>query len=198
MNKLHKMMGLMEKLRGKGPVQEERGNQEIMKGSYDGNPDIRNGQANRGPQTLGDDGPVAADTRAAIARDEALVREVLRMVGVDYDALIAMDGNSPYSLAVEANPALIQDILTDEKPVLAGLKVALGFKPQAEFSAKYGKTPEDIKANIRAEVMAELQGDKVEAKPAAKAAVAPLFSSRSGRAPVAKQERTDLRGVFGK
>lgn len=198
MQKFKKALELMEKLRGKQGSAQQSENTEVMKGIYDGNPHGRNGQAGKSTETIGDDGEASAGARAAIARDEPLVREVLRLVGVDYDALIAMDGVSPYSLAVASNPALIQDILMDERPVLAAVKVALGFKPQAEFAAKYGTTPEDIKKNIRDEVVADLQGDKVDAHPVAKAAMGPLFSSRTGRGPVTPKKATDLRGVFGK
>ncbi len=109
--------------------------------------------------TLSDDAPLPADKRAAIARDETLIRTALQTVGIDYDALIATPSQegtpSPYALAVQANPALLQDVLGAPTPALKALEVAVNFKPYAEFSAKYGHEPAAIKAAIRAEVLAE-------------------------------------------
>ncbi len=152
------------------------------KGTYNVDPNLRRRDIGTPHETITDDAPLAADARAALARDEGLVREVLGLVGVDYDALIRMDGQSPYSLAVEAKPALVRDILRDERPVLAALRVAMGFKPMAEFQGKYGKEPDAIKAKIREEVMAEVGRDKppAEEKTPTKAATGPLFSSRYG------------------
>ena len=199
MKKLMRVWEVLEKMRKEVPVREERTR---MEGTYSGNPQQRSGQGGTGvgggSQTIGDDGDAPAGARAAIGRDEPLVREVLGLVGVDYDALIAMDGKSPYSLAAAANPALIQDILTDERPVLAAVKVALGYKPVAEFQGKYGTTPEDIKAKIREEVLADMKGDPADAQPVVKAAVGPLFSHRAGGKRVQPMVKTDLASLFKK
>lgn len=203
MKKLMKAWELMEQLRkGKGPEREDA-QDKPMKGIYDGDKDSRQREAAaaRGQrhETLADDGEIAAGARDALARDEALVREVLGMVGVDYDALIVMDGQSPYAQAVAANPTLVQDILTDERPVLAALKAAFAFKPVAEFTGKYGSRPDEIRANIRKEVMAEMQGDASEAAPVAKGPKGPLFSSRYGGQGSAKTDaKTDLQSLFGR
>lgn len=203
MKKLMKALELMDRVRkGKGPAQEPVA-EATMKGIYDGDKDSRQRQAAeaRGQrhETVADDGPVAAGARDAIARDEALVREVLAMVGVDYDALIAMDGQSPYAQAVAAKPTLVQDILTDERPVLAALKAAFAFKPVAEFTGKYGHGPDEIRANIRKEVMDEMQGDAADAPPVAKGSKGPLFSSRYGTGRSAKAgTKTDLQSLFGR
>lgn len=200
MKKLMNAWELMGKLRGKEPSALE--DNKPMKGSYDGDARVRFGQvtgtAGRGVETIGDDAPLAAAARDAISRDEALVREALGLAGMDYDALIAMDGVSPYSQAVAANPALIQDILKDEMPVLAAVKVAMGYKPYADFAGKYGKEPGEIREKIKAEVLAEMKGDPVEAAPVVKAAVGPLFSARYGKAAVGKAAKGDLASLFKK
>ncbi len=108
--------------------------------------------------TLGDDATLPADKRAAIAHEETLVRGALKAVGIDYDALIstqAQEGKpSPYALAVQANPRVLEEVLSAPSPALKALEVALGFKPYAEFVGKYGTEPEAIKAAILAEAKA--------------------------------------------
>lgn len=147
-----------------------------------------------GGETIADDGVIPADRQTQIASDEALVREVLGMMGADYDALIQMDGESVYARAVKANPTLLQDVLGSERPVLAALRVAMGYKPVAEFIGKYGHSPEDIKAAMRAEFEAEMA-----AKEDGKVAKGPLFSSSQ---PTAKAPSVPRKGkladVFGK
>lgn len=150
------------------------------------------------PHTVSDDGEVPADVKLAITRDETVVRAALKKVGVDYDALIATEGNTPYALALRANPALARDILAAENPVLAALDVAVAYKPYAEFGARYGTEPEAIKAAILAEHQNTRRAD---AEPAPKAALGPLFSRAAAgpaapAAPVAKSKGLD--GVFRK
>lgn len=105
--------------------------------------------------TLSDDAPLPADKRAAIAREEMLVRGALKAVGVDYESLISTEAQegkaSPYALAVQANPKVLEDVLKAEFPTLKALEVAIGFKPYAEFVGKYGAEPAAIKAAILAE-----------------------------------------------
>jgi len=123
------------------------------------------------------------------------------MFGVDYDALIGTGGEgdqrSVYARAVAADPQLLKDVLEAESPVLAALQVAVGYKPVAEFTQKYGSTPEDIKAAMRAEFEAE--NAPVEAKPRA-AGASPVFSTHAGgrAAPGSAPAKAGLTDVFGK
>ncbi|MFZ2587742.1 MAG: hypothetical protein WAZ18_06475, partial [Alphaproteobacteria bacterium] len=200
MKHIMKAWELMEKLRGKGPAAGDKA-RDVMEGVYSGDKDKRFGKGFSGMggkiETLADDGPLAAGARDALGRDEALVREVLRLVDVDYDALIAMDGKSPYSLAVAANPAVVDDILKDASPVVAAMKVALGYKPVAEFTQKYGSAPDEVKAKIKAEVLAEMQGAPADAVPVVKRGVGPLFSGKTGRGGVEKAVgKGDLASLF--
>lgn len=150
-----------------------------------------------GGETIADDGVIPADRQARLTRDEALVRDALGLFGVDYDALIKMDGASVYSRAVQANPALAGEVLKAESPVLEALKIAVQFKPVAEFTGKYGSTPEDIKAAMRAEIEAEMAAKDGEAKPKA---AGPVFSGRaaSGGAAAKPAKGNTLSDVFGK
>lgn len=147
-----------------------------------------------GGETIADDGVIPADRKAQIASDEALVREVLGMVGADYDALIAMDGASVYARAVQANPEVLKGVLGAERPVVAALKVAMGYKPVADFVGKYGVKPEDIKAAMRAEFEAEMAAKEAGGKVAG-----PVFSGTQGaaRTPTAAR-KGKLADVFGK
>lgn len=158
-----------------------------------------NGQAEAsdkvgGGETIADDGVIPADRHSRIAEDEVLVRAVLAMVGVDYDQLIAMDGESVYAQVTRANPDVIQQVLNAERPVLAALQVAMGFKPIADFVGKYGSTPDDIKAAMRAEFEAEM----VE-KEGGKRVEGPVFSGKraAAKAP-ATARKGELADVFGK
>lgn len=145
-------------------------------------------------ETIVDDGDASAPQRERIAHDEGLVRDVLALVGVDYDALIKMDGKTPYSLAVQANPQLTSDVLQAEQPVVAALKIALGYRPYAEFVGKYGQEPGEIKERIRAEVMAENKKLPEEVK----APEGMVFSGPfgGGKAPVAKAKKVGLGDYF--
>ncbi len=147
-----------------------------------------------GGETIADDGVIPADKQTQIASDEALVREVLGLMGADYDALIMMDGESVYSRAVKASPTLLQDVLGSERPVLAALRVAMGYKPVADFIGKYGSSPDDIKAAMRAEFEAEVAAKEDGRKP-----VGPVFSSKQAAAKApAMPRKGKLADVFGK
>jgi hypothetical protein len=117
--------------------------------------------------TLGDDAPLPADKRAAITREETLVRGALKAVGVDYESLISTEAQegkaSPYALAVQANPRVLKEVLNAEFPTLKALEVAIGFKPYAEFVGKYGAEPATIKAAILAEAKATQEPSEVVA-----------------------------------
>ncbi len=150
--------------------------------------------------TLGDDAPLPANKRAAIAREEGVVRQALKAVGFDYDALIAQEAqegkSSAYAQAVAANPEILKQVLEADSPAVAALEVAMRFKPYAEFNAKYGKEPEAIRQAIRAEVMAEMPTEAEAPKPN-KA----LPFSRAGRAQpqtTATNRTNDLAAVFKK
>jgi hypothetical protein len=157
----------------------------------------RQKQAPAGPQTVGDDAPVPADRQAAIVHDEDLVRQVLGLFGIDYDALIVMDGKSCYSQALAARPDLAAQVLAADRPVVAALRVALDYKPYAEFAAKYGHTPEEIKANMAKELQAA--APKSGTEPAPRVAVAPPFSTvTASREPGTAKRRNDLASLFGR
>lgn len=152
-----------------------------------------------GGETIADDTQALADREQSIRRDEALVREALALFGADYDALIAPQGKdgkpSVYARALQANPRVAEEVAKDPQPVLAALRVALGYKPFAEFAEKYGETPEDIKAAVKAEVLAEGKGDN----PSAKRSVGPVFSTHGGqRVPAGPGARGGLKDIFGK
>lgn len=155
-------------------------------------------------ETLTDDGPLSADQRAWMVRDEGMVREVLGMVGVDYDALIKMDGNTPYSRAVKANPQLVADVAGSDMPVVQALKIAMGFKPYAEFMDAYGTDPKEIREKIKAEVLAE--GRKADPLAEANRAKVrnrkgvPLFSGDVGSRPPVERAREGrgLADIFGR
>lgn len=150
-----------------------------------------------GGETIADDGGIPADKQAQIARDEGLVRQVLGLFGINYDALIKMDGQSVYSCAVKANPALAQQVGQAENPILEALKVAVQYKPVADFTGKYGTTPEAIKAAVRAEIEAEMQGKDADVKrPVAE--VGPVFSGRPSGAVGKPAKGNKLSDVFGK
>ena len=148
--------------------------------------------------TITDDAPLPADKRAAIAREETLVRQALKAVGFDYDALIAQEAQegktSAYAQAVAANPAVLKQVMAADSPVVAALEVAMNYKPYAEFAAKYGREPNAIREAIRAEVLAEMPAEE-PVKPS-KA----LPFSRGGRAQSAASTTSDtsLTKVFRK
>ncbi|MCA3244385.1 MAG: hypothetical protein INF43_03645 [Alphaproteobacteria bacterium] len=149
--------------------------------------------------TLGDDAPLPADKRAAIAQEETLVRGALKAVGVDYDALIATPSQegqlSPYALAVQAKPQLLQEVLAAPSPTLKALEVALSFKPKADFAAQYGQEPEAIKAALRAEILAE---QRLEATPDPSAAGLPFSRPRAAAKAATPKGKAALADVFHK
>lgn len=152
-----------------------------------------------GGETIADDTAALADKAEIIRRDEALVREALAMFGVDYEALISpqdKDGKpSVYARAVQANPAVLEQVARDPIPVLAALRVATGYKPFADFTEKYGSTPEDIKAALKAEVMAESGTENVKVRER----TAPVFSSQVGlRVAASAKPKGGLKDIFGK
>ena len=152
-----------------------------------------------GGETIADDGGIPADKRnpenlRRIAEDEALVRGALALVGVDYDAMIAMDNASVYSKAVQANPEIVSQVMAAERPVLAALQVAMGFKPVAEFVGKYGSSPDEIRAAMRAEFEAEMAE-----KEAGRKVSGPVFSgTRAATKPAAAVKKGELTEVFGR
>jgi hypothetical protein len=154
-----------------------------------------------GDGTVGNDGPLPADKKAQVEREEALVRSVLALFGIAYDELITSDvgaggETSPYAAAVKQNPQLMQQVLAAESPVLAALQIAASYKPYAEFSQKYGTAPDDIKANILKEVQA---GAGAQTEPTAKR-YGPVFSGSYGAAAAApaKPKKGDLKTLFGR
>ena len=111
-------------------------------------------------ETISDDFDLDENVRVGIERDEAVVRGVLELFDISYDDLVRMDGKSIYSRAVKANPAILENVKGAKSPVMEALKIALSFKPYAEFMEKYGDKPEDIKAAIRKEIESEKKQDK--------------------------------------
>ncbi|MFZ2620338.1 MAG: hypothetical protein WAX89_05635 [Alphaproteobacteria bacterium] len=142
-----------------------------------------------GQETISDDAALSPEVQARLMADESLVREVLKLFNVDYDALIKMDAGegqeaTPYARAVKANPAVLEHVLQSAQPVLAALQVALGFKPYAEFMAKYGDDPQSIRDAIRKEVEAELQATPAPESATSGVPVVSPFSANTRRAVV--------------
>ena len=111
-------------------------------------------------ETISDDSPLDENQRQKILATEVIVRKTLAVFGLDYDQLIAMDNNSLYAQAVQTNPAILDAVLGAEDPVIEAVKIAVGFKPVAEFKAKYGDNPESIKEAMRSEILAEMKENK--------------------------------------
>lgn len=154
-------------------------------------------------ETVADDASLSADRQALIGVQEAIVRPVLALFGIDYGSLIAMDGKSLYSQAVQARPEMLQAMLASDMPVLEALKVAVAYKPYAEFGQKYGRTPEEIKAKIRAEALAEAGVAAPDVATAGAAAeelpLGAVFAKVSGqRAELPKRRGAGLADVFGR
>jgi hypothetical protein len=143
--------------------------------------------------------PVDGDRLAQMARDEELVRQVLALFGIDYDGFIAMDGKSCYCQAMSANPQLAQQVALADWPILEALKAALEYQPYAEFTSKYGRTPEEIKQNLQAEMQAAKAPEVVvEAVP--RESIGPVFSRYAGSAgsQLAPRKKDDLASLFGR
>lgn len=113
-------------------------------------------------ETISDDFALSDDARLSIQQTEETVRQVLKLFELDYDALVRMDDTSLYARAVQENPAVLAYVKQAQNPVLEALKIAIGFKPYAEFIEKYGKDPDSIKTAMRAEIEAEMKGAKTE------------------------------------
>jgi len=81
--------------------------------------------------------------------------ELTRTVYSDYDVKVgaAGDNEAPYIKAVTENPALIARVKAAKNPALEAYNIAKEY----EFRQSYGKTPEEIKVKLRAEVEAELR-----------------------------------------
>jgi hypothetical protein len=98
-----------------------------------------------GGETISDDAPLRDPVRAKIVRTESVVRQVLALVGVDYDALLAPGG--AYARAVQAKPGLSAEVLAAEEPVLAAVQVALAAKAAAE-PAKQEEAPKGPEVGV--------------------------------------------------
>lgn len=150
-------------------------------------------------ETLGDDYEgISSELLAKINAEEPLVRAVLALVGIDYDALIRMDNDSAYAQAIKARPTVLKQVAEAQSPVLEALTIALKFKPIADFRAKYGKTPDEMHKNITAEAMQNAQAQstpKIEIG-------APSFSAKRQVKPTVKtaenkiSETTALNNIF--
>ncbi|PIZ30481.1 MAG: hypothetical protein COY40_04605 [Alphaproteobacteria bacterium CG_4_10_14_0_8_um_filter_53_9] len=145
-------------------------------------------------ETIADDGDVSAEKAATIATTEAVLRPALHVFGIDYDALIKMDGASPYAQAVAAKPGVLQEVLSSDNPVLSALKVAEDYKPYAEFAAAYGTEPSAIKEKIAAEALAH-EAKAAAPQPKGKGVV---FSSRYAPRRESAARTAGLGSVFGK
>lgn len=151
-------------------------------------------------ETIGDDFDISPEKLAQIEHEEALMRRALALFDVDYDSLVRMDGQSAYSQAVTTKPEVLEMVKNAQSPVLAAMQVAVQFKPYAEFSEKYGNTPDDIRNAIRSEVEKEMQS-KTKKQLKEKAAVASkgaAFSSLSGKGSKAPKAGSRLTDIFGK
>jgi len=142
-----------------------------------------------------------------IMQEEQFARELLKLMGVNYDELIRMDERSPYARAVQANPALLDQVRQASSPVLAALRVAMGFKPYAEFMDRYGSEPDSIREAIRQEVQAEMQQQPKPQPAQAQAADAPFagtpFANGRGAGSAASRlagegKRPELAELFGR
>jgi hypothetical protein len=147
--------------------------------------------------------PVDGDRLAQMARDEELVRQVLALFNIDYNGFIAMDGKSCYCQAMDANPQLAQQVALADWPILEALKVALEYQPYAEFTSRYGRTPEEIRQNMQAELAAQnAPAVAMEEGPREPAMnnIGPVFSRYAGsaatQAPTRKKD--DLASLFGR
>lgn len=143
-------------------------------------PDLIAEQANDS-ETLSDDVALPTELVQKIKQEEALIREVLALFDVDYNALISLEEKSPYAQAVKANPRIVEMVAQAPSPVVAALKVATQFQPYAEFMNSYGDTPEAIKEKLRTEIMAELESQqKSEISSKTNGHVNPFSTVRSG------------------
>lgn len=153
-------------------------------------------------ETISDDAEISEEKRQMIATVERLVRETLAIFGMDYDALIRMDGKSLYARVVSRRPEVLEAVMADANPVLAALKIAVGFQPYAEFVEKYGDEPEAIKKAIREEVLAEMkQARSAQESGVVQTPTNPSFSGqKSPQNSVKKSQKATgtLADIFGK
>lgn len=126
---------------------------------------LQSKKGEKAEETITDDFNVDADKMKVIEKAESEMRALLKLIDVDYDDLIRMDGKSIYSRAVSANPAVLDYVKNAENPVLEAVKISLQFKPYAEFMEKYGDQPDDIFQNIKNEIEGAKGQQKVEVKP---------------------------------
>ena len=134
-----------------------------------------------------------------------MVRPLLALFDINYDDLVRLEpgegGNvSPYARAVNANPAVLERVFQSDRPVLAALQVALGFKPYAEFMDQYGEDPQSIRDAIRDEVKAELTAPAVDATAQGKTPSATPFSAsqRQSNGQTKTPETPNLGDIFKK
>ena len=140
-------------------------------------------------ETISDDYDLSPEVQQRIIDTEGVLREALALFGIDYNALVKMDENSVYAQAVQASPEVARRVAESDNPVLEALKVATLFKPYAEFQTKYGKTPDEIKANLRKEFEAEMAGNAKPEEPVE----APMFSRRGQAGSVRGDMRTFIK-----
>ncbi|MFT7434148.1 MAG: hypothetical protein ACI9TY_001796 [Alphaproteobacteria bacterium] len=147
-------------------------------------------------ETIADDFDVSAEEFSKIQSSENDMRGLLKTMGLNYDALIRMDEKSVYARAIAANPAVLDFVKSSKKPVFEAVKIALGFKPYAEFMDKYGSEPADILKNIRSEYEGEnkevKQNDVLDNASLTEALNRPSFSSAVTGNSKGKNKSTDV------
>jgi nitrogenase molybdenum-iron protein alpha/beta subunit len=157
---------------------------------------------NKTPQaseTIGDDFDVDVNKLKMIEKSEAEMRILLKLMDMDYDALIRMDGKSIYSRAVNSNSAVLEHVKNAENPVLEAVKISLQFKPYAEFMEKYGQEPTEIFKNIKQELEGQVSEQKKTEKPFIQEQIegAPFSGISNLKAEEAKQsEMPSLNEIF--
>lgn len=151
------------------------------------------GQPKQATETIGDDFEVDAEKLQLIEKTEAQMRQLLKLLNVDYDALIRMDDKSVYAKAVQSNPAILEHVKNADNPVFEAVKVALQFKPYADFMSQYGDHPEDILSNIKKEMSAQQGREKQTSKPEVESFESLSFSSvPQGRKSTEKQPSDEM------
>lgn len=148
---------------------------------------------NVSPETIADDAVIPKEKAARVADVENIVRETLAIFGMDYDSMIRMDDKSLYARVVRRRPEVLSAVMQDENPVLAALKIAVGFQPYADFIEKYGEEPEVIVKAIREEVMTEMKQARASKESAVNSIKSPAFSGEikpKKAKPKAKKEKT--------
>ena len=152
-------------------------------------------------ETVGDDFPLSEEQTKRIQFTEAIVQEVLSLFDINYDDLIRMDGKSPYAVAVQANPNVLEMVKNAPNPALAALKVAMQVKPYADFMKQYGSTPEEIKQALKnefeneANVKRQVLQENASKEALADASPFSITQRQSGSKSVKKS--ADLNQLFG-